>query len=245
MRMCDLRMQSQGTKLCHAHFVILCILWALPREYAVILCFFLTTGRKTSDIRSSVPQHFRTTSAWKFQRIKQSRSICLHKHPFRNMSTWRSRGISGEQPLSRDEPTGDILTEFQSNIQTISEYHAKWIPKGDADKGFDELLDLLKGSQVQMHKTSGTTVSASVLQNNCGASKIESVSTSITSSSSAGPSHCNASNQMSSQEPQICPPAIHSNSTEPKLFYSGNSYLEHEDSNSSSDDEQKLVIELE
>ncbi|KAK7128246.1 hypothetical protein R3I93_020754 [Phoxinus phoxinus] len=99
-----------------------------------------------------------------------------------------------------------------------------------------------KGSQVQMHKTSGTPVSASVLQHNCGASKIESVSTSITSSSSAGPSYCNALNQ----EPQICPPAIHSNPTEPKpLYLCNNSYLEDEDSNSSSDDEQKLVIELE
>ncbi|XP_051769284.1 zinc finger protein 831 isoform X3 [Ctenopharyngodon idella] len=107
-----------------------------------------------------------------------------------------------------------------------------------------------KSTQVQMHssqhKTSGTTVLASISQNNCGASKIETANTSITSSSSAGPSSCNASNQISSQELQICPPAIHSNSTEPKLFYLGNnSYMEHEDSNSSSDDEQKLVIELE
>lgn len=107
-----------------------------------------------------------------------------------------------------------------------------------------------KGTQVQTHssqvKTSGTTVSVSVLQNNCGASKTETVNTSITSSVSAGPSCCNASNQMSDQESQMCPPAIHSNSAEPKLCYLGNnSYMEHDDSNSSSDDEQKLVIELE
>ncbi|XP_016297531.1 uncharacterized protein LOC107654793 isoform X2 [Sinocyclocheilus anshuiensis] len=103
-----------------------------------------------------------------------------------------------------------------------------------------------KGNQVQTskHKMSGTTLSASVLQNNCGASKIKMVDASIASSSSAGASSCNASHQMSSQElhtHQICPPAIHSNPT----YLGNNSYLEHEDSNSSSDDEQKLVIELE
>ncbi|XP_016385715.1 uncharacterized protein LOC107721997 [Sinocyclocheilus rhinocerous] len=103
-----------------------------------------------------------------------------------------------------------------------------------------------KGNQVQTskHKMSGTTLSASVLQNNCGASKTKMVDASIASSSSAGASSCNASHQMSSQElhtHQICPPAIHSNPT----YLGNNSYLEHEDSNSSSDDEQKLVIELE
>ncbi|XP_042621801.1 uncharacterized protein LOC109095491 isoform X1 [Cyprinus carpio] len=103
-----------------------------------------------------------------------------------------------------------------------------------------------KGNQVQTskHKMGGTTLSASVLQNNCGSSKNKMVDASIASSSSAGPSSCNPSHQMSSQEfhtHQICPPAMHSNPT----YLGNNSYLEHEDSNSSSDDEQKLVIELE
>ncbi|KAK9966049.1 hypothetical protein ABG768_003184 [Culter alburnus] len=133
------------------------------------------------------------------------------------------------QPLS----VNTMQNEFQKEMQTRGSM-SYWIYS--------------KGTQVQMHssqhKTSGTTVLASISQNNCGASKIETANTSITSS--AGPSSCNASNQISSQELQICPPAIQSNSTEPKLFYLGNnSYTEHEDSNSSSDDEQKLVIELE
>ncbi|XP_016396959.1 uncharacterized protein LOC107730612 [Sinocyclocheilus rhinocerous] len=103
-----------------------------------------------------------------------------------------------------------------------------------------------KDNQVQTskHKMSGTIVSASVLQNNCGASKTKIVNARIASPCSAGPSSCNASHQMSSQELhtyQICPPAIHSNPT----YLGISSYLEHEDSNSSSDDEQKLVIELE
>lgn len=103
-----------------------------------------------------------------------------------------------------------------------------------------------KDNQVQTskHKMSGTTVSASVLQNISGASKTKTVNASIASSCSAGPSSCNASHQMSIQElhtHQICPPAIHSNPT----YLGSSSYLEHEDSNSSSDDEQKLVIELE
>lgn len=149
----------------------------------------------------------------------------LGNSPSREMSQQETSSLISSQ-TSRQS----VQNEFQKETQTRGSM-SYWIYS--------------KGSQVQMHKTSGTPVSASVLQNNCGASKIESVSTSITSSSSAGPSYCNASNQMPSQEPQICPPAIHSNSTEPKLFYLGNSYLEHEDSNSSSDDEQKLVIELE
>lgn len=129
------------------------------------------------------------------------------------------------QPLS----VNTMQNEFQKEMQTRGSM-SYWIYS--------------KGTQVQMHssqhKTNGTTVLASVSQSNCDASKIE------TSSSSAGPSSCNVSNQISSQELQICPLAIHSNSTEPKLFYLGNnSYMEHEDSNSSSDDEQKLVIELE
>ncbi|XDV52208.1 hypothetical protein PO909_020958 [Leuciscus waleckii] len=152
----------------------------------------------------------------------------LENSQCREMSQQETSSLSSSQ-TSR-QPVNTMQNEFQKETQTRSSM-SYWIYS--------------KGSQVQMHKTSGTPVSASVLQNNCDASKIESVSTSITSSSSAGPSHCNASNQMSSQEPQICPPAIHSNSTEPKLFYLGNSYLEHEDSSSSSDDEQKLVIELE
>ncbi|XP_043108468.1 zinc finger protein 831 [Puntigrus tetrazona] len=98
-----------------------------------------------------------------------------------------------------------------------------------------------KENQVQTskHEMSGATVSTSILQNNCGASKSKTVNASIASSCSAGPS----SHQMSIQElhsPQICPPAIHSNPT----YLGIGSYLEHEDSNSSSDDEQKLVIEL-
>ncbi|XP_051967391.1 zinc finger protein 831 [Xyrauchen texanus] len=103
----------------------------------------------------------------------------------------------------------------------------------------------------QQHKTiSQQTVSASVSQNHCCASRTELVNTSIMSSSSVlYKSHSNAPQQTFSQVPhtnQICSPATHSNSTESKLCYSGNnSYLEHEDSNSSSDDEQKLVIELE
>ncbi|XP_059393910.1 uncharacterized protein LOC132126582 [Carassius carassius] len=98
--------------------------------------------------------------------------------------------------------------------------------------------------QTSKCKMSGTLVSASILQHDSGASKTEIVNASIASSCNAGPSSCNASHQMSSQElhtHQISPPAIHSNPT-----YLGNSnYLEHEDSNTSSDDEQKLVIELE
>ncbi|XP_051532106.1 zinc finger protein 831 [Myxocyprinus asiaticus] len=95
----------------------------------------------------------------------------------------------------------------------------------------------------QQHKTISKTVSASV-------SRTELVNTNIMSSSSVScKSHSNAPQQTFSQVPhtnQICSPSTHSNSTESKLFYSGNkSYLEHEDSNSSSDDEQKLVIELE
>lgn len=103
-----------------------------------------------------------------------------------------------------------------------------------------------KDNQVQTskHKMSGTTVSASVLHDNSGASKTQTINASIASSCSAGPSSCDASHQMSIQElhaHQICPPAIHSNPT----YLGSSSYLEHEDSNSSSDDEQKLVIELE
>uniref|UniRef100_A0A9R1SHA4 C2H2-type domain-containing protein n=2 Tax=Cyprinus carpio TaxID=7962 RepID=A0A9R1SHA4_CYPCA len=103
-----------------------------------------------------------------------------------------------------------------------------------------------KDNQVQTskHKMSGTIVSASILQNNGGASKTKIINASIASSCNAGPSSCNASHQMSSQKlhtHQICPPAIHSNPT----YLGISSYLEHEDSNSSSDDEQKLVIELE
>ncbi|XP_073682071.1 zinc finger protein 831 [Garra rufa] len=126
------------------------------------------------------------------------------------------------QPLK----VNTIQNEFQKETQTRGPM-SYWIYS--------------KGNQVQTskHKVSGTSVSA-----NCGSLKTESVNASITSSSSAKSSSCNASHQMSSQElhtHQICPPAIQSNPT-----YSGNnSYLEHEDSNSSSDDEQKLVIELE
>lgn len=151
----------------------------------------------------------------------------LGNSPCRETSQQETSSLSSSQTSRQSVNT--MQNEFQKETQTRGSM-SYWIYS--------------KGSQVQMHKTSGAPVSASVLESNCGASKIESVSTSITSSSSAGPSHCNASNQMSSQEPQICPPAIHSNSTEPKLFYLANSYLEHEDSNSSSDDEQKLVIEL-
>ncbi len=103
-----------------------------------------------------------------------------------------------------------------------------------------------KDNQVQTskHKMSCTTESPSVLQNNSGASKTKTINASIALSCRAGPSSCNASHQMSIQElhtHQICPPAIHSNPT----YLGSSSYLEHEDSNSSSDDEQKLVIELE
>ncbi|XP_026076567.1 zinc finger protein 831 [Carassius auratus] len=121
--------------------------------------------------------------------------------------------------------------EFQKETQT---------------KGAMNYLIYSKGNQVQTSKDkmTGTTLSASVLQHNCGDSKTNMADASISSLSSAGPSSCNGSHQMSSQEchtHQICPPAMHSNPT----YVGNNSYLEHEDSNSSSDDEQKLVIELE
>jgi len=142
------------------------------------------------------------------------------------------------------ESQQETSTSSQTSRQSVNTMQNEF-QKETQSRGSMIYFIYSKGSQVQMHKTSDTPVSVSALQNNCGALKIESVSTSITSSSSSGASYCNASNLMSSQEPQICPSAVHSNSAEPKLFYLGNSYLEHEDSNSSSDDEQKLVIELE
>lgn len=98
------------------------------------------------------------------------------------------------------------------------------------------------------NKLNSTTVSGSVLQNHCSASATEVVNTSMTSSSCAGLMRSSAPYKTYSQIPnQKHSRATLSNSqTDSKLFYSAsNSYLEHEDSNSSSDDEQKLVIELE
>ncbi|XP_056324753.1 zinc finger protein 831 [Danio aesculapii] len=104
-----------------------------------------------------------------------------------------------------------------------------------------------KGTHVQMHKTSST--SASVHQNNCAVSNTETVNASAPPSSSDGSRSRKESLQMTIQEAQthqMCAPATHSSSSEPKQLYLGSSsYLELEDSNSSSDDEQKLVIELE
>ncbi|KAI7795346.1 zinc finger protein 831 [Triplophysa rosa] len=100
-----------------------------------------------------------------------------------------------------------------------------------------------KGTEVQVispqNKLNSMTVSGSVLQHHCSASTTEAVNTSTTSSSCAGLMHSNPPHKTYNQ--------ITSNSqTDSKLFNSAsNSYLEHEDSNSSSDDEQKLVIELE
>ncbi|XP_073771559.1 zinc finger protein 831 isoform X2 [Danio rerio] len=97
--------------------------------------------------------------------------------------------------------------------------------------------------RTQVHKTSST--SASVLQNNCAVSNTETDNASVTPPSSDG-----SRSQMTVQEAQthqMCAPVTHSSSTESKQLYLGSSssYLELEDGNSSSDDEQKLVIELE
>ncbi|XP_077060647.1 zinc finger protein 831 [Siphateles boraxobius] len=159
-----------------------------------------------------------------------------------NTSMGEYLGNSPSRETSQQETSS--LSSSQTSRQSVNTMQNEFQKETQARVSMSYWI-YSKGSEVQLHKTSGTPVSASVLQNNCGASKIESVSTSITLSSSAGPSYCNASSQMSSQEPQIRPPAIHGNSIEPKLFYLGNSFMEHEDSNSSSDDEQKLVIELE
>lgn len=99
------------------------------------------------------------------------------------------------------------------------------------------------------NKLNSTTVSGSVLQNHCSASANEVVNTSTTSSSYAGPLRTNAPhktyNQITHSNQKHSLATVSNSQTDSKLFYSAsNSYLEHEDSNSSSDDEQKLVIEL-
>lgn len=111
-----------------------------------------------------------------------------------------------------------------------------------------------KGTEVQgispQNKLNNTTVLGSVLQHHCSASTTEAVNTSTTSSSCAGLIHSNAPhktyNQIAHTNQKHSRATVSNSQTDSKLLNSAsNSYLEHEDSNSSSDDEQKLVIELE
>nr|XP_055040008.1 zinc finger protein 831 [Misgurnus anguillicaudatus] len=109
------------------------------------------------------------------------------------------------------------------------------------------------GTQPQVispqNKQNSATVSGSVWQNHGSALVTEVVRTSTTPSSCAALMSFNSPhktyNQISHTNQTGSLQVINSQ-TNFKLNYSGNSsYLEHEDSNSSSDDEQKLVIELE
>ncbi|KAA0708055.1 Zinc finger protein 831 [Triplophysa tibetana] len=111
-----------------------------------------------------------------------------------------------------------------------------------------------KGTEVAgispQNKLNTTTVSGSVLQHHCSASTTEAVNTSTTSSSCAGLMHSNAPhktyNQIAHTNQKHSRATVSNSQTDSKVFNSAsNSYPEHEDSNSSSDDEQKLVIELE
>ncbi|XP_067287681.1 zinc finger protein 831 [Pseudorasbora parva] len=196
---------------------------------------FRDSNNPEASVGTSIPSQTRQNESQGEYDNNTSVAEYLENSPSRETSQQETSSLSAAEkshqtsrhPLSVNTMQNEFQKETQTNYWVYS-----------------------KGTHVQLHtsqhKASGTTVSASVLQKNSGELKIETVNTSITSSSSAGSSSLNASNQISGQELQICPPGIHSNSTEPKLFYAGNnSYLEHEDSNSSSDDEQKLVIELE
>lgn len=110
------------------------------------------------------------------------------------------------------------------------------------------------GTQTQVispqNKQNSAIISGSVWQNHGSASVTEVVSTSTTPASCVALMSFNSPhktyNQITHTNQTGSLPTVSNSHTNFKLMYSGNSsYLEHEDSNSSSDDEQKLVIELE